>query len=97
MPPRARRPAAVTAATATANSPAAPPSPAAEASLDSLPDAVLAHALLALPLDERLRCAVVSRRFAALLRDTSLTWHVLSFEGACARVCACACCMCALA
>jgi Ran GTPase-activating protein (RanGAP) involved in mRNA processing and transport len=81
MPPRARRRAAAT--TAAAASPEESPAPAAAvASLDSLPDAVLAHVLLALPLDARLRCAAVSRRFAALLRDASLMWRKLSFEGA---------------
>jgi hypothetical protein len=48
--------------------------------MDALPDALLAIVLAALPLDERCRCAVLSRRFARLVREAPHTRY-LSFGG----------------
>lgn len=53
----------------------------AEPVFDDLPAALHLEVLSFLPLVERVRCALVSRKWAALLADPSL-WAELNFEGA---------------
>lgn len=55
--------------------------PPQQAGLDDLPDALLLKVMLLLPLAERTRCALVSRRFAALLCEACF-WSELEFTGA---------------
>jgi hypothetical protein len=52
----------------------------------ALPHDVLLLVLLALPLDARLRCSVLSKAFDALLRTTPSLWARLSFAGVPQRV-----------
>jgi hypothetical protein len=53
---------------------------APSANMDALPDVLVAAVLAALPLDECLRCAVLSRRFLRLVREAPHT-RCLSFDG----------------
>jgi hypothetical protein len=63
-------------------------SSAAKRSMDALPDVLVAAVLGLLPLDDRLRCCVLSHRFARLVREAAHT-RSLSFGGvARARRCA---------
>lgn len=48
--------------------------------IDALPPALLVEVLVCVPLRDRVRCAVVAKRWAALLSDAAF-WSRLDFEG----------------
>jgi hypothetical protein len=58
----------------------------APSGLEALPDVLLVQILLLLPMDQRLRAQLVSKRLRALVaKPASGLWQRVSFHGACAR------------
>jgi hypothetical protein len=77
--PPPRKPAAARAMPPSSAAAAPTPPAAARCGFDALPDSLLVSLLLLLPLDARLRCAALSKRWAALLRTPPPLAH-LSFS-----------------